>query len=361
MPHYPETNVIKGLARVIRHRQLPRGVVHRRTLVTAGAQVSAVTVVLQGEVLREYHVLDVAQALKWPKATPAQIAEAILVTAGQRVRLGQELAQRGRGRRQRVLQAPTEGEVVEVDEGRIILQSSERAVEVLARIPGEVESVENDVVRISGTGAVIQCAWGNGQFFFGSYVFLPQEGFVALRQADLAMSPYRGKMLISPVPVERAELTIARQAQVAGVVAPGMPASLREFAMGLTFPVMLTEGFGHRQPTTLIYRLLHSNMGRQAAFDAALPERWSGERPEIVIPLPAGGMYAEAPSVLRALEVGDQVRLTRAPWDGVLAEVVALPAGAQVIGNGLRVQCARVRLPNKREVIVPLANLETLG
>lgn len=361
MPHYPETTVIKGLARVIRERQLPRGIVHRRTLVAPGAQVSAVTVVLQGEVLREYHILDVAQALKWPKATPAQVAEAILVTAGQRVRMGQELAQRGRGRRQRVLQAPVDGEVVEVEEGRIILQTSERAVEVLARIPGEVESVENDVIRLSGTGAVIQCAWGNGQFFFGSYIFLPAQGFEELRRADPTMSPYRGKVLISPVPVERAELTIARQLQVAGVVAPGMPAGLREFAMGLTFPVILTEGFGHRQPTTLIYRLLHSNLGRQASFDAALPQRWSWERPEIVIPLPAAGVYAEAPSVVRAVEIGEQVRLTRAPWDGVLAEVVALPAAAQVIDNGLRVQCARVRLPNKREVLVPLANLELLG
>ncbi|GIV81564.1 MAG: hypothetical protein KatS3mg051_0918 [Anaerolineae bacterium] len=361
MPHYPETTVIKGLARVIRHRQLPRGAVHRRTLVSAGAQVSAVTVVLQGEVLREYHVLDVAKALKWPKATPAQIAEAILVTEGQRVRLGQELAQRGRGRRPRVLQSPAEGEIVEIEDGRIILQSSERSVEVLARIPGEVESVENEVVRINGTGAVIQCAWGNGQFFFGSYLFLPSEGFAELRKADPTMSPYRGKVLISPVPVERAELLIAQHLQVAGVVAPGMPASLREFAMGLTFPVILTEGFGHRQPTTLIYRLLHSNMGRQATFDAALPERWSWDRPEIVIPLPAGGVFVEPPSVIRTLEVGEQVRLTRAPWDGVLAEVVALPAGAQTIDNGLRVQCARVRLPNRREVLVPLANLEALG
>jgi len=168
-------------------------------------------------------------------------------------------------------------------------------------------------------------------------------------------------MIISPLPIERADLLLAQRQDAAGVVAPSMAASLREFALGLTFPVILTEGFGRRQPTALIYRLLQSNMGRQAAFDATTPEHGAWERPEIVLPLPAGGTFPEAPSLTRALAVGSNVRLTRAPWDGILAEVVALPPTPQVIDNGLRTQCARVRLPNNREVLVPLANLELLG
>lgn len=248
-----------------------------------------------------------------------------------------------------------------MDDGRIIIQASERAVEVLARTPGEVESVENDIVRISGVGAVMQCAWGNGRFFFGGYQLLPEEGFAALRTLDPTISPYRAQMIISPLPIAQADLLLAQRQEAAGVVAPGMPASLREFALGLTFPVILTEGFGRRQPTALIYRLLQSNMGRQAAFDAATPDHWRWERPEIVLPLPAGGTFPEAPSLTRALAVGAEVRLTRAPWDGLLAQVVALPPTPQVIDNGLRTQCARVRLPNNREVLVPLANLELLG
>jgi len=361
MPYYPEMTAIKGLARVTRERRLPPGVVHRHTTVGPGTQVSAVTVVLQGDVLREYRILDVARALRLHKAGPQQVASLITVAPDQRVRLGQELAARGRGKRAQALLSPADGEVVSVDDGQIIIQVSERAVEVLAKIPGEVESVENDIVRLSGVGAVMQCAWGNGRFFFGAYQFLPEEGFAALRTLDPTISPYRARMIISPLPIERADLLLAQRQDAAGVVAPSMAASLREFALGLTFPVILTEGFGRRQPTALIYRLLQSNMGRQAAFDATTPEHGAWERPEIVLPLPAGGTFPEAPSLTRALAVGSNVRLTRAPWDGILAEVVALPPTPQFIDNGLRTQCARVRLPNNREVLVPLANLELLG
>ncbi len=361
MPCYPETTVIKGLARLTRERRLPPGAVHRRTAVGPGAQVSAVTVVLQGDVLREYHILDVARALRLRKARLGEVTDLITVAPDQRVRLGQELATRGRGRRVQALLSPVDGQVISVEDGRIIIQASEQSVEVLARIPGQVESVENDIVRISGVGAVMQCAWGNGRFFLGAFQFLPEEGFAALRKLDPTMSPYRAKMIISALPIERADLLVAQRLEAAGVVAPSMSASLREFALGLTFPIILTEGFGRRQPTALIYRLLLSNTGRQAAFDAAVPGHWSWERPEIVLPLPTGGIFPEAPSAMRALEVGADVRLTRAPWDGILAQVVALPPTPQVIENGLRTQCARVRLPNDREVLVPLANLELLG
>jgi len=361
MPFYPEMSAIKGLARVTRERRLPPEAVHRHTAVGPGAQVEAVTVVLQGEVLRAYRILDVAGELKLRKAHPDQVANLIAVAPEQRVQFGQELARHGRGRRARVLHSPVDGEIVRVDDGHIIIQVSERVVDVQAKIPGDVESVENDVVRITGVGAIMQCAWGNGRFFFGTYTALPDDGFAGLSKLDPTISPYRGKVIVSTEPVDRGDLLVAQQQEVAGVVAPAMPSSLREFAMQLTFPVVLTEGFGHRRPTALIYRLLMTNMGRQAAFDAALPGRWSWERPEIMIPLPSGGAFPETPSLERPLEVGAQVRLLRAPWEGVIGEVVDIPHTPQVIGNGLRVLSASVRLPDEREVVVPLANLELLG
>jgi len=124
MSYYPETTVIKGLARVTRERRLPPGVVHRRTAAGPAAQVSAVTVVLQGDALREYHILDVARALRLRKARPEQVADLITIAPDQRVRLGQELAVRGRGKRAQTLLSPVDGEVVSVDDGHIIVQAS---------------------------------------------------------------------------------------------------------------------------------------------------------------------------------------------------------------------------------------------
>jgi hypothetical protein len=124
---------------------------------------------------------------------------------------------------------------------------------------------------------------------------------------------------------------------------------------------LLTEGFGRRRPTGLIYNLLQSNMGRQAAFDAEIPDRWSWSRPEITIPLPTGGITPTVPAMDQALTVGAQVRIIRAPWEGGVGEVIELPAMPQVVESGLRLPCARVRLSNTRIGFVPLANLELLG
>jgi hypothetical protein len=207
----------------------------------------------------------------------------------------------------------------------------------------------------------LQCAWGNGRYSYSVFKFVPEDGFVGLSKLDPRISDYRGVVIVSPQPLNKGDLMVAQQQEAGGVVAPGMPSNLREFAMQLTFPVLLTEGFGRRRPSPLIYRLLGDNMKRQAAFDAVIPDPWSWDRPEIVIPLPAGGVLPPTPALDRALKVGARVQVTRAPWEGLIGEVVELPESPQVVDSGLRVPSARVRLSNERVGLVPLANLELLG
>jgi hypothetical protein len=361
MPYYPETTVIQALAHAMRDRRLPKETIPRLSHLVAGTNVEAVNVVLEGDILRQYRILDVAEALKIKNPDPDKLAGLIQIEEGQRAQVGQELARRGKGRRGKVLAAPAAGLVVRIHEGRIVLQISERSVEVLAKIPGEIEKVESHLVRVVGNGAIMQCAWGNGKFCYEAFRFLPEDGFVGLSKLDVRISEYRGVVLISPIPINKGDLLVAQQQEAAGVVAPSMSSNLREFAMGLTFPVLLTEGFGQKRPTALIYNLLRDNMGRQAAFDAVTPAPWSDDRPEIMIPLPSGGVTPPTPSLDRPLEVGAQVRITRAPWDGLIGEVVELPEAPQVVGNGLRVPSAKVRLPGERIGLVPLANLELLG
>jgi hypothetical protein len=359
MPYYPETSVIRGLAKVNRDRRLPPQALPRSTHTIAGTQVDAIQVVLQGDVLRDYRILDTAKLLKI--RNPDEAAASILVQPEQIVQIGQELARRGKGRRSKVVKSPVEGQVIRVNGSQIVIQISEQTVEIVAKIPGEIVSVGQYTVQITGSGALIQCAWGNGGFCYEAFRFLPEEGFVGLSKLDVRISEYRRVVVISPSPITKGDLLVAQQQEVAGVVAPGMPSNLRKFAMQLTFPVLLTEGFGQRRPTELIYNLLQSNMGRQASFDAVIPDRWLGDRPEIMIPLPSGGITPPVPALDQALTVGAQVRLTRAPWDSLVGEVVELPAALQNIDNGLRLPSAKVRLPNGRIGIIPLANLELLG
>ena len=334
MPTYPETTIIQGLARVQRERRLPPQAIPRPVHIVAGQTVDAVTVVLAGDILKRYRILDVGAFFDIRQAQKA----AELIEAESRRQL-----------------------IGNIEDSRIIIQARECTVEIQAKIPGELVSVEPNAVQVAGNGAIIQCAWGNGQFAFRPYRFLPDEGFVGLSKLDVRISEFRHVVIISPAPITKGDLLVAQQQDVAGVVAPSMASNLREFAMQLTFPVLLTEGFGQRRPTELIYTLLQSNMGRQAAFDAAVPDPWSKDRPEIVIPLPSGGTLPPRPALDQPVAVGARVRIIRAPGYGRIGEVVALPDAPQVVGSGLRLPCARVKLPNERMVVVPLANLELLG
>jgi len=361
MPYYPEMTVIQGFTTVIRTRKLPSHAVADAPQVVLNEPVDAVQTVLAGEILGDYHIIDVAAELKIKNPTPQRMDDILRVDEGMRVQFGQELARTGKGRRTRILYAPVEGVVTAILGSRLVLQESRQMVEIKARVPGQVSAADTHQVTISGRGALIQCAWGNGRYAYRAYRFLPPDGFAGLSKMDPRISEYRKVVIISPAPINVGDLMVARQQEVAGVVAPSMSADLREFAMQLTFPVLLTEGFGQRRPTTLAYRLLQENMGRQAAFDAVLPERWADDRPEIMIPLPAEGVAPPAPSADQALLVGTQVRITRAPWDGLVGTVEALPQTPQVLENGLRVPCAQVRLSADRVVPVPLANLELLG
>ncbi len=360
MPYYPETTVVRGLVRIHRERKLPPQAVPRQnTHMHVGMPVEAMNIVLQGDLLKDYRIIDVGDFFN--THDPERLAGIIQVEAGQSVKVGEELARRGRGRRGKVLKSPSAGIVTQIERGRIVLQLAEETLEIPSKIQGEVEAATGNAVQVMGSGALIQCAWGNGGFCYGVYRFLPEEGFVSLSKLDVRISEYRQTVLISPYPVSKGDLLVAQQQEAAGVVAPSMPSDLRKFAMQLKFPVLLTEGFGQRRPTAAIYNLLQTNVGRQATFDAVIPDRWSWNRPEILIPLPSGGMTPPVPAVDQPLEVGAQVRAVRAPWDGLMGEVAELPASAQVIENGLRLPCAKVRFANGRTGLVPLANLELLG
>lgn len=360
MPYYPETSVIQEFTIVKRQRRLPPEAIADTVHTVEHERVEALQMVLLGELLGDYRILDVGKALNLKQLTAEQLEGLLLVEVGMRVDVGQELARKGRGRRATVLHAPIDGVIAAIDGQRIVLQEARQTIEVIARIPGEVTQASARSVTISGKGLLIQCAWGNGRHAYRAFKFLPPDGFAGLSKMDPRISEYRDAVIVSPDALNTGDLMVAKQQEVAGVVAPSMPAALRELALDLPFLVLLTEGFGQRRPTELIYRLLEDNMGLQAAFDASLPGRWTADRPEIMIPLPSKGRFPEAPALDQALTPGMTVRITRAPWDGLVGKVVELPQAPQVIDSGLRVPCASVRLDD-RVVLVPLANLELLG
>jgi hypothetical protein len=123
--------------------------------------------------------------------------------------------------------------------------------------------------------------------------------------------------------------------------------------------VILTEGFGRTPMNSAIFELFSSNAGREASLNAQPSNPWKGERPEIIIPLPAVGS-ADVPSEAVQLVVGRRVRVLRAPYAGREGSVVSLPEGLQPLPNGIRAPCAEVELGETGLVRVPIANLDIL-
>lgn len=268
----------------------------------------------------------------------------------------------GSGRRARSVFSPVPAIFARLDGGQVILQVDPMPVSVLALTPGRVTTVKGEnAVVIETTGALIQGAWGNGKSTFATLTMEPEGGLETLegdsllheqsRTAVVMRGPIRGPNVFS----------VAAAQSVQALIAPSMSSGLREIALRQTIPVIVTEGFGDLEMSEIVYNLLRGNMGRTVAVDAVEPSRWSGERPEIVIPIGSGGGRPPAPVKDQPLAEGALVRITRAPRAGVSGRVVRLVEAPRAVENGLRLVGAEVQISPEQTVFVPLANLELLG
>ena len=108
-----------------------------------------------------------------------------------------------------------------------------------------------------------------------------------------------------------------------------------------------------------VFELLETNDGREASINGKIETRWGVTKPEVIIALPADTVPPDAqPGV--PLTVGAQVRITRAPYMGLVGVVTDIPDIRESIETGARVRGAEVDLGDEAPVLVPLANLELL-
>ena len=54
----------------------------------------------------------------------------------------------------------------------------------------------------------------------------------------------------------------------------------------MRFPIMVTEGFGAIPMNSAAFKLLTTNNKREATVNAEHFDRYTGSRPEVIIPLP---------------------------------------------------------------------------
>lgn len=360
---HPKETLILEETTIRRERVLPPNA-FGHVMVRVGEGVNPNKVVAEGELQQDFRIIDLAGAFDIKPSNVEALEEILAVSVGSEVQRGQPLAKAKRRRdRKKVPYAPDSGSVSLIENGRVILQINPKPIEILARMPGKVtEQIGDRGVRIETTGALIQCAWGNGRFAFASYAFEPRDGGItSLINNEGGLDNIRGRVFIIPRILTAQDIEAGVRLRVGGLVAPTMPYYLQDAALMVKFPIMLTDGFGKRRPTEKIFHILRSHERKgQAAFDAYMPSRWQGDRPEIIIPTPVG-QYIAAPNIDAKLRVGAMVRLKRAPNEGVFAQITDLPDSPQLIDNGLRTLVARVKLENGNQLTIPLQNLELLG
>jgi RNase P/RNase MRP subunit p29 len=130
-------------------------------------------------------------------------------------------------------------------------------------------------------------------------------------------------------------------------------------ARRLSFPVLVTEGFGEIPKNSAAFSLLTTNVGREVTVDGRAGGPYSLERPEVIIPLPAARQVA-LPDEVVLINPGVRVRVVQAPHIGAVGVVREIPARAVAYPSGVLARSARVELEGSGPAMIPLANLEIL-
>ncbi len=344
---------IVGLTSIVRERLLP---VSGTVLVRLNQKVSPNDVIAEANWAREHVLLDVARTLG---VSPNVADRLIKCKVDDRLDVGTEIAV-GKGFLARNVTVPRAGRVVAVGGGQVLMEVGESKLELRAGIAGTViEVIQDRGAVIQMTGSLVQGVWGNGRIDTGTLVNLVErpDGEITADRLDVSM---RGFVILAGM-LNSAELLKAAEAlPVRGLILSSIQPSLIAVAREMRYPIIVTDGFGSLPMNSAAYKLLSTNAKREATINAESYNRYSGARPEVIIPLPTSSDLP-APREVETFTAGLQVRLRRPPAMGMIGAIVTVKPGQTVLPSGLRAPSAEVKLENGETVVVPLVNLEVVG
>lgn len=344
---------ILPLTTIVRERVLP---IPGDVTVRAGQKVSATEVVAQATWSRDHALIDVAGGLR---IAPAAAEALIRCKVGDQLSAGSEVA-KGGGMFPKTIRAPKDGRVVAVGGGQILLQTGETPLRLRAGMPGMVVQIIPDRgVVIQNAGALIQGIWGNGRVDTGLLVNLCEAADSVLTGAKLDVS-LRGAVILGGMCRDVETLQAAAELPVRGLILSSMDPALLPAAMQMRYPILLTDGPGSLPMNSLAYRLLSTNVQREVTLNAEVYDRYTGARPEVIIPLPVAQEPA-APRDVEAFAPGQMVRMRRPPAMGGIGSISVLRPGLSLLPGGLRAAAAEVKMENGETLLVPLVNLEVVG
>lgn len=350
MQQVPITHT-RTLTKIRRARMLP---VRGQVLVRQHQKVGAADVIASGNPGNEHLLLDIRRVLNIRKTE--ELEAALQCKSGDNVKKDDVLAESG-GMFRRVVRSPVNGQVVAIVAGQIFIEAQSQPIEVLAGIAGMVIEVIPERGAILETdGALLQGVWGNGKASQGMLLAPARSPEEAIGRQTLDMS-MRGAVLLAGRCEDPETFKIGAELPLRGLIFGSMTADLIPAAQSVNYPVIVLDGFGAFPMNSQAYKVLVSNEKRDCCLNASPWDAFSGERPEVVIPLPAS---AEPAAELSAITAGKTVRVVNMPFLGNIGVVAETPAAPVTLPNGLRTQAAVVRLENSELVLIPLTNLDVL-
>lgn len=341
---------ILGLTSIRRVRTLP---VSGRVLVASRQKVNASDVIAEAQIPAQHVLVDVRRALRLGSVEQAQ--RVIVRNEGERVFAGDVIAETG-GLFPRMVRAPADGQVVMIAGGRVIIEVQSQPIQIFAGVPGYVtEVIQERGAVIEGQGALIQGAWGNDRVAEGMMINLLNSPDEELTRQKMDVS-LRGAVVVGGMCSDPEVLRMGEELPLRGLILSSMSASLVPVARSVNYPILLTEGFGRIPMNEAAYTLISTNDKRDVALSTPFRLQ-AGERPELIIPLPAVG---EPAADFAYFKPDQKVRILGAPYPSHVGVLVRLLPGLTTLPNGVRAQAAEVRLSKDTLVVVPLANLEVI-
>jgi hypothetical protein len=341
------------LTTIVRKRVLP---VAGKVNMHVNQRVNPTDVVAEANFAREHVLLDVARTF----GISAEAADKLIrVKEGESLAQGALVAEKS-GLIPRKIKTPRAGRVMIVGSGQILMEVGDTHIELRAGLPGVVTQVIPDKgVVISTAGALVQGVWGNGRIDNGLMISLLEKPDDVLSAGRLDVS-LRGSVILAGQVRDLDTLKAAAELPVRGLILASMPSSLITSAYQMRYPILVTEGFGALPMNSAAFKLLTTNNKREATVNAEHFDRYTGGRPEVIIPLPVSSEPNE-PNPFETFAVGQPVRMRRPPYAGLVGTITNLPAGLSLLPSGLRATSADVKLENGENVLVPLVNLEVVG
>jgi hypothetical protein len=341
------------LTTIVRERVLPvAGKVNARV----NQRVNPTDVIAEANFAREHVLLDVARTFG---VSAIAADKMIKVNEGDRLAEGSLVAEKS-GVFARTIKAPRAGRVMVAGGGQVLMEVGDTRIELRAGLPGMVTQViaERGVV-IRTAGALVQGVWGNGRIDNGLMVRLLQKPDDVLGADQLDVS-LRGSVILGGHVRDADTLKAAAELPVRGLILSSLLSSLIIPAYQMRYPILVLDGFGTLPMNSAAFKLLSTNDKREATVNAEHFDRYSGNRPEVIIPLPIS-TEPDEPHSYQAFAVGQTVRMRRPPNAGMIGAISNLRPGLSMLPSGLRARTADVKLENGETVIVPLVNLEVVG